>query len=325
MVKYNKDLVISILWKHGFKCERFEPISTGKFNDSFICYLVNGKYPSRAADEAVVLRVAPPDDAGFLFYERNMMAQEQGLHRIIKEKTSIPVPEIFVYDNSRKFIDRDYLIMEYLPGTPLSEAWISHSLQEKVFEQTGRYLRELHTNCVTNQFGYLGEHHPMEPQNRWDQAFRIMWNKLIDDIVSCGVYQQTDAELARQALEKHFQLFNRDIPSSLLHMDIWSQNILIDEQGNITGIVDWDRALWGDPEIEFAVLDYCGFNNAAFWRGYGLQPENSRERRIRMMFYHLYEVQKYLVIYTLRRSNPGRVQQYKLYSLDSLKQLIKMN
>jgi fructosamine-3-kinase len=108
-------------------------------------------------------------------------------------------------------------------------------------------------------------------------------------------------------------------------MDIWSQNILIDNKGNITGIVDWDRALWGDPEIEFAVLDYCGFNNAAFWEGYGKQPEQSKENRVRMIFYHLYEVQKYLVIYTLRRSQPERVIQYKNYALDVIDKLLKVN
>lgn len=41
-------------------------------------------------------------------------------------------------------------------------------------------------------------------------------------------------------------------------------NILIDNQGSVTGIVDFDRALWGDVEIEFAVLDYCGISEPAF-------------------------------------------------------------
>ncbi len=47
-------------------------------------------------------------------------------------------------------------------------------------------------------------------------------------------------------------------------MDVWAQNILVDSMGNVSGLVDFDRALWGDPEIEFAVLNYCGISEPAF-------------------------------------------------------------
>ena len=48
----------------------FEPIRTGKHNTS---YYVAG------AEDDLVLRISPPDDAGYLFYERRMMAQEPQL------------------------------------------------------------------------------------------------------------------------------------------------------------------------------------------------------------------------------------------------------
>jgi fructosamine-3-kinase len=108
-------------------------------------------------------------------------------------------------------------------------------------------------------------------------------------------------------------------------MDIWSQNILVDDEYNITGVLDWDRALWGDPEIEYAVLDYVGFDKPAFWSGYGRPSELTKEYRIRQTFYHLYEVQKYLVIWTLRRTGREmRVQQYKEYALGVLGKLGSM-
>ena len=59
----------------------------------------------------------------------------------------------------------------------------------------------------------------------------------------------------RDLLDLYLEHFDRPITPRLLHMDVWSQNILIDEEGNVTGLVDFDRALWGDVEIEFAVLD----------------------------------------------------------------------
>jgi fructosamine-3-kinase len=215
--------------------------------------------------------------------------------------------------------------MEYIPGKTLSEITVSPEIQNHIYEHIGKYLRELHDSCTAYNYGYLGKHHCMEPQKTWQDAFLIMWDNLIDDVSICNVYNSREAFLVKGALDKFLPIFDRKVPSSLLHMDIWAQNIIIDTKGTITGIVDWDRALWGDPEIEFAVLDYCGFNNPSFWKGYGKKPESSPEARIRTIFYHLYEVQKYLVIYTLRRPQPQRVNQYKMYSLNLIDQLLRVN
>ncbi|MBD3287609.1 phosphotransferase [candidate division KSB1 bacterium] len=313
-----------ILNHNGFDASDIVPIKTGKFNSSYVCTIIKDAFGRLKENNKVVLRIAPSDDAGFIFYEKNMMAQEPAIHRIVSEKTSIPIAQIYTYDDSRAIIDHNFLIMEFLTGTPLSEVMVDSHQRDRVMRQTGHYLRELHDNCRTDKYGYLGEHNCMEPQEMWHDAFKIMWNKLIDDIVRCAVYDNDEAKVAREAFDTHHHLFHRDVPSSLLHMDIWGQNILIDDSGTITGIIDWDRALWGDPEIEFSVLDYCGFNNPAFWAGYGCEPEKSPEFKIRMKLYHLYEVQKYLIIWTLRRGSPSRVMDYKQYSQNALQELASM-
>jgi len=82
---------------------RFEPIRTGKFNSS---------YWVRAGEEELVLRIAPPDDSAFVFYERNMMRQEPELHARLRAETSLPVAEILAFDDSRALIDRHYLLMD---------------------------------------------------------------------------------------------------------------------------------------------------------------------------------------------------------------------
>jgi aminoglycoside phosphotransferase (APT) family kinase protein len=94
-------------------------------------------------------------------------------------------------------------------------------------------------------------------------------------------------------------------------MDIWAENILVDDTGNVSGIVDWDRALWGDPEIEFAVLDYCGVSIPSFWRGYGRERDTSPKARSRGIYYYLYELQKYIVIERARRDNKELADRYK--------------
>jgi fructosamine-3-kinase len=155
----------------------------------------------------------------------------------------------------------------------------------------------------------------MEPEHTWWAAFRAMWNALLDDVQHAGGYSKEETDLMRRLLDAYRDRFSRPVQASLLHMDVWSQNILIDEQGKVTGLVDLDRALWGDPEIEFAVLDYCGISEPAFWRGYGTARDESLAAQIRQRFYLLYEVQKYIVIHLWRRDDPLGARRYKENSM----------
>jgi aminoglycoside phosphotransferase (APT) family kinase protein len=284
---------------------RFEPIPTGKHNTSY--------YVQGAGDE-LVLRISPADDAGYLFYERRMMAQEPQLHALLRAETAVPVAEILAYDDSRRLVDRDYLLMQRLPGRPLTGAGLNQREVEGVLEQVGVCLAQMHA-LVADRYGYLGDHRPMAPQPTWAQAFNVMWNKLLDDVTACGGYTPDEAGVFRRLLEIYGPHFDRPVRASLLHMDVWSQNILVDDSGRVTGLVDLDRALWGDPEIEFAVLDYCGISEPAFWRGYGRARDDSFSAQIRARFYMLYEVQKYIVIRIWRRDAPEEAMRYKRSSM----------
>jgi aminoglycoside phosphotransferase (APT) family kinase protein len=275
------------------------PITTGKFNNS---------YWVQVGDAELVLRIAPPDEAVFVFYERKMMRQEPELHALLRAKTAVPVAEIVIYDESQKLLDRDYMLMERLAGRPLTEA--PHVNHNHVLRQVGAYLAQVH-GLTAEQHGYLGAHKPMEPQDNWADAFVIMWHKMIDDIVGVGHYNEAESNHLRHLLDKYLPLFDRPVTSRLLHMDIWHQNILVDDSGTVTGLVDWDRALWGDPEIEFAVLDYCGISQPAFWEGYGQPRDWSPEAQVRQLFYLLYELQKYIVIRHGRSHDPAAARQYK--------------
>ena len=149
-----------------------------------------------------------------------------------------------------------------------------------------------------------------------------MWRQLVEDIAGVGCYDRDEQRFVLELLDGYRDAFERPVPSCLLHMDIWHQNILVDpDSGAVTGIVDWDRALWGDPEIEFAVLDYCGISEPAFWEGYGSARDTSDEARIRQLFYLAYEVQKYIVIRAGRSGDRDSAQQYKAQSLAMMRQL----
>jgi aminoglycoside phosphotransferase (APT) family kinase protein len=203
-----------------------------------------------------------------LFYEHRMMRQEPGLHALLRERTDVPVPAVLAYDFSHAELDRDYLLMERLSGTPISRlGGLTQDGLDELLRQVGRCLRQVH-GITGDRHGYAGEHRPIEPQPDWPSAFHIMWHKLLDDIEQCEGYTPDEATRMRRLLDRHAEVFDRPVRASLLHMDVWAENILADESGRLTGLIDWDRALWGDREIEFAVLDYCGISEPPFWEGY---------------------------------------------------------
>ncbi len=199
------------------------PVGSGRFSTSWFVW-VEG---SRSAGE-YVLRIAPPDDAGFLFYEYRMMRQEPALHRLVRRRTRIPVPRIVAHDFSRRFVDRDWLIMERLSGEPLLKVQ-PHLMARQlhtILVDLGRHAAALH-GIRGRSFGYRGPHQPMVAQACWADAFEIMWRKLLEDVRGTDLYSRALCDLALSLYPRHRRAFEESFTPCLCHMDLWSENVLV--------------------------------------------------------------------------------------------------
>ena len=307
-----------------------ERMGYGRFSDSFRVAappvnapVVNTPAGSPAAGGTAgryVLRVAPPDSLLQLFYEYRMMRQEPEIHRRVAAETGVPVPRILAHDFSRTQIDRDFLVMELMPGRPLTE--VGPQASDRAMEELGGYVAQLHSLPeAQNRFGYVGAHNCMRPQPDWQSAFFEMYRRLLEDIVAVEVYDQATRDWALSLLHSHAPVFEHTAVSRLCHGDLWVENILASPEGEITALLDFDRACWGDVEWDLAIADYCGMTREGFWRGYG-QPDfrRSRAARVRRLFYLLYEHQKYIVIsMSSRRSDPQGARRYADQSLQIMR------
>jgi aminoglycoside phosphotransferase (APT) family kinase protein len=172
---------------------RLRRCSTGKFNTTY--FVEGGPAP-------LVLRIAPPDDRDrVLFYEHRMMRQEPALHSLLRERTDVPVPAIVARDFSRQDLDRDYLLMERMPGMPISGLGnLDPRAFDDILREVGRCLRQVH-DMTGDRYGYVGEHRPMEPRRDWPSAFAIMWHTLLDDIEQCDGYSADEANRMRRLLD----------------------------------------------------------------------------------------------------------------------------
>ncbi len=247
--------------------------------------LYNTSYYLKRNNERYVLRVAPGDSVPKLFYEIDMMRSEPEIHRLVRKHTGVPVPEVICYDFSREIIDTDWMILQFMPGTP---GYFND-------EDLGRYTREIHE--IQGEIPGYPER-AAETGEHWPDLFIKYAELIFRDCLNVEVISRGEYDWFTEIYRKHKDSFKQITPS-LLHLDLWSQNILTLD-GRITAILDFDRGLYGDPELEFAVNDANGLSTEGFFRGYGKERPYDRDAQIRQKLYIVYELIKYAHIRTAR-------------------------
>ncbi len=72
----------------------------------------------------------------------------------------------------------------------------------------------------------------------------------------------------------------------LMHGDLWPRNILVKGKGKhikISGIIDMERGIWGDPRFEWVFHGYP--LGRSFWTTYGNPDLGSRGAQLRELLY----------------------------------------
>ncbi|MEV6846692.1 phosphotransferase [Actinoplanes sp. NPDC051411] len=121
----------------------------------------------------------------------------------------------------------------------------------------------------------------------WPTAFVAMVAALRADAAAWGVpLPPLDG-----VVERHASVLAEVTRPALLHFDLWDGNVLAGPSGELTGLVDGERYLYGDPLLDLVspalfrrIEDTPGH---PFLRGYGL-THFDRSARIRLALYRLH-------------------------------------
>jgi aminoglycoside phosphotransferase (APT) family kinase protein len=200
-------------------------------------------------------------------YEKNIMETEVTTMRLVRENSAIPVPEIYFFDNAHDLCDSDYFFMEKLAGDNLEhvKAFLSPEVQAEIDWRIGEIIREINRFTGT-YFGYAGN--PDLRDDTWNAAFL----KIIDSVLDDGRRKNVDYGFGydelRAAIHKHAPALEEVTTPRLVHWDAWNLNFFV-KNGQITGLLDFERALWADPlmEAQFRALAFGGISESM--RGYG--------------------------------------------------------
>lgn len=248
----------------------------------------NTAYRIRFADgRGLVLKVAPDPAAPVLAYEHDIMRTEAMFYR--SAEGVAPAPSVVHAGFSRTVVDSDFLLMSELPG----DNWYALGGKLGAPEKTrlrgelGRIVAALHTITGT-EFGY--------PQGKrassWRAAFLAMLDAVLADSERFSVALPRPVEQLRELMWGHADVLDAVDTPVLVHFDLWAGNILLHE-GAISGLVDAERAFWGDPLAEMvSVALFADIEqDPAFLDGYrtaGGSITFDEETRTRLALYRCY-------------------------------------
>jgi aminoglycoside phosphotransferase (APT) family kinase protein len=201
-----------------------EEIGGGTYNKAIRLSLADGR--------RLVLKLAPSTPG--LTYEHDLLATEAEYYRL----ASGPLPSVVGAGPG-------FLLMTEVPGVPWSQVPDAGPRQRA---ELGGIVAGLH-QVTGDEFGYPQD--PLHPT--WPAAFTAMVDAVLADARRYGVRLPRPAAEIAHLVRRHEPLLELVTTPVLVHFDLWDGNILLDG-GRVSGIIDAERAFWGDPVAEFVSL-----------------------------------------------------------------------
>jgi len=269
--------------------ENMEELKDGMQNSAWIIVLKNNPLPKK-----LVLKIGVLPDANILRYEKDNLCAEKEFYNKA-ESINLPTPKLYVYDDTKKFLQSTFMIISYIEGT----TWISclscltDENKKQLLYQLGKYTAKIHS-ITGEKFGYVRSE-ALFLFDTWYEAFGAMLKAILDDGRERGFdlpYERID-----NLLKQYKDILNEIKKPHLVDFDLWAGNIMLTnrERPDIVGIFDFGNSFYGDPFAEFvtAIHLYKDVRDEKeFQKGYsevtGRPFKVTKNDCIRMKLYQLY-------------------------------------
>lgn len=257
--------------------ESAHELGGGLYNSVFLVKIAEARL--------VILRIAPALTCQHKS-EVNLMRSEYASLPYFAPVAAL-LPRIIMADFTHHLIDRDFIFQSYIEG----ENWalINKDLtsEEKrgLWREVGELTRKIHT-VKGDHFSYSFTGPTF---SNWSAAVIARLEIIVSDLDSLLVKCE-DLRKLLTIVRRHTPLLDEISRPYLLHGDLWLVNILVKRiEGipQIAGIIDNDRASWGDPMADWTIF-LLERNSApeiqSFWETYG-PPQTTRVSQFRQRVY----------------------------------------
>ena len=297
------DQITSILERcfgAGAQSLRIQELRGGTFNEAYLIEI--------SEKNKVVLRVAPPPVPDTYWDDRALMRRE---HTILPFFASIATltPKTILSDFTHQIVGRDYVLQTYLEG----ERWenIEDELTDEengdLWQQCGAIVKRVH-ETTDEQFGYP---YPGKSFANWHAVIMDRFSRIAQSLKDHQAEISTFSAISDLAGSSP-SAFDEVQTPRLLHGDLWTFNLLVTRKNGrplITGVLDTERAWWGDPLADWIMFCLSIRNGeaewqeriSAFYEGYG-SLEKSATRQFRQEVYNAMHIGS-SVVWAVRYGN----------------------
>lgn len=240
------------------------PLSGGTFNTVYRIALDDGS--------GAILKISPEPSVPILRYEQRIM-QTEAFFCGMAQRCTAPVPTVLHAGFGQDVIDGDFLLLTQCPGDPWPalDQKLDDVTRSGLRHQLGQLVASLHKLTGTG-FGYPTE--AVGPlTSSWRRAFLGMIDAVLADAQRFAVALPRPADEIASVVTASSPVLDQVSTPVLVHFDLWDGNILLDLTGTeprIGGVIDAERAFWGDPLADLVSLALLGdiSTDSAFIAGY---------------------------------------------------------
>lgn len=271
--------------------------------------LFNTTYLLDTADcGKVVLRAGPVNRHLLMPFEHRLMEAEAQVYALLGAR-GIPASKMLVMDNSKTVIDRDFMIVRYIPGTAMSQLELTPEDKSRIFRDIGEATVKMH-RIVAPRFGRVADVKNCGGYHKWSDCLLgelADWEQVG---VTSGIFSEAELGEIRSLFKAAVPHLDEIREPRLVHTDLWLGNILVRtdmQRPEFGAIIDADRAIWGDPMYEFSSIRWA-YGEAHFWEGYGMMLPQGKGDQIRCALYTLFNRMLNAYVYLKEYNNPKQSQ-----------------
>jgi aminoglycoside phosphotransferase (APT) family kinase protein len=130
-----------------------------------------------------------------------------------------------------------------LEGVELSDANLTDADRPALAAPLGTFLRALHAPTLLER---LGDRLPIDPNHRADMQLRVpMTRARLEELRQIGVWDAPHPDWLDDA-----EVLPPSELTAVTHGDLHVRHLLVDSNGNLTGVIDWGDLGRSDPAID---------------------------------------------------------------------------
>lgn len=266
--KVDAELILQTWLKRTVNCLSIERLHGGMVNSVFS---LNFDQPPYQA----VIKIS--------FNKANTFESETYILNYLRQHTKLPVPEVYMYGKFEDIINKDFLLIERLPGFNLGNVQITEQERQQLDQQLADIIIELHGHKHES----FGEIDGSKVYTKWLDFFEpmIRYNYKESKILLTDLSNNIIPNL----LNEMPNIFDHYVEPTLIHGDIWANNIIVNyvnDRWIISGLID-PSSIYADVEFELAYLEVFRTVTKAFFDQYTLKYKIREEYEIRRLYYWL--------------------------------------